>query len=348
MHKLLLTALAATHLLAAAPAQRPDRGGRGESRPAPKLDHFTSEEVTLPSKLVRRGEAGYTVYLPKGYADAANRDTKYPWLVWLHGFGGATRFGDSGGAEVIDRLLGEGRIPPLLVVVFRPAGRRSVYVNGEAAGDTEDLIVKDLVAHVQGRYRVLDGPQHRALAGESMGGMAALKIAMRHPGVFGVVAAHSAAILPADPTELSGPHARQASMMIRRSGLAEVFGDPIDKEKWAAEMPLGLVAAKRPEELEGLAIYFDAGTEDRYGFAAPNQKLHEALEQKGIPHVFRMVQGGGHAWGSASMKDNLLASMQFVGAAFAGKDSVPAAVEAASRKAPEARAGAEKAGAGGR
>ena len=62
------------------------RFGRGDGE-APKLENFTFEEGTLKSDKVRNGEAGYGIYLPKGYADEANKDTKYPVVIWLHGFG---------------------------------------------------------------------------------------------------------------------------------------------------------------------------------------------------------------------------------------------------------------------
>jgi S-formylglutathione hydrolase FrmB len=336
MSRSVLSVLAVVSLVPVAAAQR-----QRQSRPAPvKLDQFTTEEQTVSSPRLKRGDAAYTIYLPKGYADEANKDKKYPMVVWLHGFGGPTRFGESGGADVLNSLRGGGKIPELLMVVLRVSasggGRRggggSVYLNGEAAGDTEDFIVKDLVAHVQGKYRVAEGASKHALMGESMGGMGALKIAMHHPDVFGAVAAHSSAILPADPAELPNTrYARQAEMMVQ-NGLDKVFGNPIDKDKWAKEMPMGIVATSKPEDFKGLKIYFDAGTEDRYGFAEPNQELDQAMTKKGIGHVFRLVKGGGHAWGSPSMKENLVESLQFVGAVFAGKDPVKAAQEAAADK----------------
>jgi enterochelin esterase-like enzyme len=318
-------------------------GGRGRpQRESPRLENFTFEEVTFPSERVRRGEAGYGVYLPKGYADEANKDTRYPWIVWLHGFGGYGEFQDRGGAAVLDKLRGEGKIPPLVMVVFRSPAGRSVYLNGEAACDTEDLIVVDLVAHAQGKYRLADQPALRALMGVSMGGLGALKIAMKHPDVFGAVGAHSAAILPADPEQLPPEYKGMVDRQLRRGGLYKVLGDPIDKAKWAAEMPLGIVAARKVEDLKGLRIYFDAGTEDRYGFAEPNQELARAMTEKCIKHRFELIEGGGHAFGSSKMKENLASSLQFLAAVFAGKD--PYAVEAAAK--PAAVDGDKDVGAG--
>lgn len=321
-------------LFAALPAQ--DRGNRGDD---PKLGNFTIEKGTLTSSRVREGEAGFTVFLPKGYADDANQNTKYPLALWLPGFGGTDEFERRGGAEVLDQLAGEGKLPPLVLAVFRAPGRRgrSTYMNGEAGGDIEDLIVKDLVAQLEAKYRLLPDKKARALMGVSAGGFGALKLALRHPDVFGVVAAHSAAILPADPADLGGTNESIVQRQLR-AGLSKELGDPIDPAKWAAHMPLGIVATKKPEELSGLHIYFDAGTDDDYGFCEPNEKLDQVMKERGFKHTFRKVEGGGHAFSSPSMKDNVAVSLQFLGAAFAGKD--PAAAVAALTTKGEAKADA--------
>jgi enterochelin esterase-like enzyme len=154
--------------------------------------------------------------------------------------------------------------------------------------------------------------------------------------VFGAVAVHSAAILPVDPADLPQQYQRQLQMMMQRGGLAEVFGEPIDKAKWAKEMPLALVAAAKAEDWKGLRIYFDAGTADRYGFCEPNEKLDKAMTEKGIAHLFRKVDGGGHAWSSPKMKECLQSSLQFVGACVTGKDPMPKGDADAAKKPADA------------
>jgi len=340
MPRLSVTLISTFLLLPLLPAQRGDRGGRGE---APKLAHFTYEEGVLKSDKVRTGEAGYGIYLPKGYADEANKDTKYPSIVWLHGFGGPDEFQNDGGATVLDALRGQDKIPPLVMIVFRGPGRRTTYMNGEAAGDVEDLITGALVEQVAQKYRVSTKRKHRAVMGVSAGGFGALKIAMRHPEVFGTVAVHSAAILPADPADLAGSNEQMVQRMLR-GGLAQELGDPIDKAKWQAHMPMALAASKKPEELKGLHVYFDAGTEDRYGFCEPNEALDKALTENGHKHLFRKVEEGGHAWSSPSMKECLAVSLQFVGAAFLGKDPIEAVAPKAKAEPADVKKDEKKGG----
>jgi S-formylglutathione hydrolase FrmB len=317
---------AAISLSLALPAQRNGGGGRG-GREAPALQNFTVETGTVASKAVKEGEAGYEIFLPKGHADAANKDKTYPWVLWLSGFGGNREFSNGGGAEVLDTLRGENAIPELAFVVYRaPTGQnrrggRSVYMNGEANCNTEDLLAGDFLTELQKKYRLASDKKQRAVMGVSAGGFGALKMALRHPDVWGVVAAHSAAILPADPENLGGM-SEQTVQRFLRGGLDQVLGNPIDKAKWAEHMPMAIVAAKKPADLQGLQIYFDAGTEDRYEFCPPNEKLSAAMTAAGHKHLFRKVEGGGHAFGDAAMKDNVAHALRFIAAAFAGKDAV--------------------------
>ena len=201
----------------------------------------------------------------------------------------------------------------------------------------QDLIEKDLVTHINKTYRVRQDRQGRALMGISMGGMAALRIGFTDPGLFGTIAVHSSAVFPVDPEQLPDNIKGAA----KRFGFSDVFGDPIDKDKWAATNPLGIAGKLDPKNLDGLRIWFDAGTEDRYRFGDSNQKLHDVLEQKKVPHTWTLVKGGGHAWGSGFQESSLVASLTFVGTGFQatknGKDAGAAAP--AASPAPAGKAG---------
>jgi S-formylglutathione hydrolase FrmB len=309
-------ALALCCAVATADAQR-EGGGRRRDQAPVELEHYTHRSVEYEAPSID-GKSNYGIYLPPGYDDAANRERTYPWVIWLHGFNeNAGRF-HSGGAKVLDTLAGEKAIPDLVLVAAN-ASPRTLYLNGESGGDFEDLILKDLTAHVEANYRVAKEAERRAIMGVSMGGMGALKMALRHPDMFHAVAVHSSAILPADPKDLSTRFERYREGLGRMLGLDEIFGDPIDEKKWAAEMPMALVRDKDPKSFASLRIYFDAGTDDRYGFAPPNEELAKLMTDRGIAHTFELVQGGGHSWGSGSLQKQLVKSLQFVGEALSGK-----------------------------
>ena len=312
--------LIAPALLAQQP-QRGDRGGRRSSEPV-ALENFTHAEGSFRSEAVGK-DVSYGIYLPKGYEAEENAKREYPLVVWLHGmWEDHQRFHQRGGAPVLDRAAGSGKLPPT-IVVLADGGRTSMYVNRGDKANYQDLITKDLLAHVDGKYRVSKDRSQRALMGISMGGMAALRIGFTQPALFGTIAVHSAVVFPEDPQQLPDRMKQMAS----RIGLDEVFGNPIDAERWRKANPLCLAEDVEPAALDGLRIYFDAGTEDRFRFADGNGLLHEELDKRKIPHTWNLVEGGGHAWGSGFKEESLLASLTFAGEGFGASKAAKGALQ---------------------
>jgi enterochelin esterase-like enzyme len=292
-----------------------------------EMAHFTQREGTYRSAAVDR-EMPYGIYLPKGYDDAANKDTRWPLVIWLHGmFEDHNRFHRRGGAPVLDEAVDEGLLPPC-VFVLADGTKTSMYIDAGPKKDYQQLIQKDLLGHLEKTYRISGDREQRALMGISMGGMAALRIGFTHPELFGTIAVHSSAVFPADPKQLP-PRVQE---LISRFRLDTVFGDPIDEKLWRATNPLGIAESLDPKKRDGLRIYFDAGTEDRFDFGKTNQMLHEVLEQKKVPHTWELVQGGGHAWGSGFKDKSLLNSLKFVGDSFRTASARNAALEGGALK----------------
>ena len=310
MRHLFLTPILLSLLLADAATQ--DFGGRrGRDRvdraPA-ELEHGDFQAASFHSPSLDE-DVRYGVYLPDTYDPEGEEE--YPLIIWLHGMrNDYTRFHTAGGTAIVDRLIGEGRLPPLILVAA-DAGN-SFYINGKSSGRYEDLITMDLLDEVRSKYRVADTRDMRAIMGISMGGLGALKIALRKPGLFGSVAGHSSAILPEDPGDLPDQYQQ---MLWGRYG-DQIFGNPLDEEKWRSENPMHLVSVSDAESLQGLRIYFDVGTRDRYQFASTNTALHEAMEARQIPHTWVLIEGGGHAWTSGFPMEALERSLLFVGEGF--------------------------------
>jgi enterochelin esterase-like enzyme len=297
--------------IASLPAQNQNGEGRRNRQPPAELTQFSHRVVNFRSEAVGR-EVPYGIYLPKGYDDEANREVRWPLVVWLHGmWEDHDRFHARGGARVLDRAVAEGVLPPC-VFVLANGGRTSMYIDAGPQRNHQQLIQRDLLAHLDATYRLQQDRNQRALMGISMGGMAALRIGFQQPELFGTVAVHSSAVFPADPKELPPSLTQRASQF----GLDEVFGKPIDEKLWRATNPLGIAETLEAKPLAGLRIYFDAGTEDRYQFARGNEALHQVLEKRKIPHRWELIQGGGHAWGSGFRDETLLQSLQFVAEGF--------------------------------
>jgi len=291
----------------ALPAQ--GRDGRRRARTAPELENITFAEKEFDSEAIGR-EMPYGIYLPNDYDES--QDVSYPLVIWLHGmWEDHRRFHYRGGAPVLDKAIGDGLLPPCIFVCAN-GGRTSMYINAGKGKNYQDLVQKDLLAHLTKNYRVIGKRDSRALMGISMGGMAAMRIGFTDPDLFGTIAVHSSAVFPPDPEKLPPQLVRFSA----RFGLDEVFGNPIDAELWRKTNPLGIAADLDPESLHGLRLFFDAGTDDRYSFGAANKALHELLEKRAIAHTWNLVEGGGHAWGSGFKDASLLASLKFVGEGF--------------------------------
>ncbi|MBZ5626258.1 MAG: esterase [Acidobacteriia bacterium] len=222
------------------------------------------------------------VYTPPGYS--AGRT--YPVLYLLHGIGGTdTEWTQACHANnVIDNLLGEGKIQPM-VMVF-PDGNSSRTVadlnalpapRGGAPGGApagapgagagrgrgmnmdawltpfENDLLKDIVPYVDSHYSVYADRNHRALAGLSMGGGQTLNIGLVHPETFAFVGGFS-----------SAPDTRQP--------------------------PTALVPDPSvPKQLK--LVWLACGNKD--GLIRISQAVHQYLKENGVPHVWH-VDGNAH------------------------------------------------------
>jgi S-formylglutathione hydrolase len=134
-----------------------------------------------------------TVYLPPSYRQGNSR---YPVLYLLHGYRGTNRmFQTPQWVDVpaaADRFAREGGGEFILVLpnAYNMYGG-SFYTDSAVTGDWETYMVAELVAHIDSKYRTVRHPRARGIAGHSMGGYGALKLAIKHPDIFGAVYALS-------------------------------------------------------------------------------------------------------------------------------------------------------------
>jgi predicted alpha/beta superfamily hydrolase len=148
------------------------------------------------------------VYLPPQHAREPER--RFPVLYMQDGqnvFDGATAFLAGKEWEVDEteeRLIAEGKIEPVVVVALDNGGERRAFEylptrDGRAGdGGGADLygrmLVEELKPWVDARYRTKTGREDTGLAGSSFGGLAALYVGLRHPDVFGKIAALSTSV----------------------------------------------------------------------------------------------------------------------------------------------------------
>jgi S-formylglutathione hydrolase FrmB len=120
-----------------------------------------------------------------------------------------------------------------------------------------------------------------------MGGYGALRFAFAHPEMFSAVSAQSAALITESPQDLDTA-ARSGAPLAKV--LAAVFGNPIDVPHWNENSPFFL-AKKNADGIRKLAIYFNCGREDNYGFENGAAALHQQLLKQRVQHEYHSYPG---------------------------------------------------------
>ncbi|MGH9537580.1 MAG: alpha/beta hydrolase [Terriglobales bacterium] len=154
----------------------------------------------FPSRIFRNTRM-LRVWLPAGYSQLENQGRHYPVFYLNDGqnlFDPATAYigVDWQVDEAADRLIGEGKVPPLIVVgidnaqkdrfkeylpyrslhppILRPQGKRY-----------PDFLLNEVMPFLYQRYRIARGPENTGLGGSSLGAVISLFTVMDRPGIFG-------------------------------------------------------------------------------------------------------------------------------------------------------------------
>jgi S-formylglutathione hydrolase FrmB len=242
----------------------------------------------LNSRILKR-EVHYCVYLPAGYdaGAAAHPPRSYPVLYFLHGLGDNERtLFNSGGWTLLEDLRSRRKIGEFLIVA--PEGGRTFYINSaDSSVRYSDFFLQEFVPLIESKYRVGKGRSNRAISGISMGGYGALGFAFAHPEMFSAVSAQSAALITASPQELDTA-ARSGAPLGKL--LATVFGTPIDVQHWKDNSPF-VLASRNQAALRRMAIYFNCGQDDDYGFEKGAAVMHEQLQKEKVEHEYHPYPG---------------------------------------------------------
>ncbi len=218
----------------------------------------------------------------------------YSVLYFLHPWGLSPRY-------VTDKLhihehlwqgVLEGALPPMVIVL--PTGHKSFYLNAadppghdwaavlnanerffenalEEYGRYGDYFLQEVIPYVEQHYPVRRDGAGRAIGGISMGGAGAAVHALRAPEQFCALGIHSPALF-SGPPENGGP--------------PWIFG--LEQETFEARDPVALAHTLSPETAP--RIFLDTG--DRDPMRAEVERLHRALAERGIPHVYEVPAGG--------------------------------------------------------
>ncbi|MFQ3622252.1 MAG: alpha/beta hydrolase-fold protein [Acetobacteraceae bacterium] len=221
----------------------------------------------------------YNVFLPSGFRRSAGR---YRLLVLLHGANADEQFwaGRLRLWRAVEAAVAAGRIGPLIAVM--PGSRDTWWVDSRAAR-AESALVRDLLADVALKYPVTAAREGRAIAGYSAGGYGALRIALKHPHLFGAAALWAPAAYAETPPPLSA--ARRSAAFAGEDGA-------FDQEAWRRAAWPALLPAYVAQRLR-VPMFIAAGEVDPLGIAGEAMRLGLTLgaTQPGLV-ALRFVEAG--------------------------------------------------------
>ena len=238
------------------------------SRPPPDVRHETLRSVALKT------EVGYNICLPEEYSSKGEQ--RFPVIYYLHGYeGNESSFLDY--AKYWRAAVK--RLGPV-ILVFVNGGETSFFCDspdGSVPGET--ILMKELIPHIDQKFRTVTNAAGRSLHGYSMGGFGALKFAFKYPDTFGSVVAYGATL--ADAAEFK-KHLGKV--------YAQMFGS--DPKRFGENDPL-VLAERNAEKIRGhVAVSLIVGTKD--DFLERNRALHGKLQTLKIPHDHEEIRGAGH------------------------------------------------------
>ncbi|MEC5341205.1 alpha/beta hydrolase-fold protein [Brenneria populi] len=167
-----------------------------------QVPHGELRTLTYRSNALQSERQLY-VWTPPGYSEASK---PLPVLYFYHGFGdtGASAVAQGRIPQIMDNLLAEKKIEPMLVVIpdtetdvpgivpeeYPPQERRKAFYPRNALAADRELI-HDIIPEIGKRFNVRSDAAGRALAGLSQGGYQALVSGMTHLDHFGWLATFS-------------------------------------------------------------------------------------------------------------------------------------------------------------
>ena len=263
------------------------------------------------------------VYLPEGYNPQDS--IIYPVIYLLHGITlNHTSYPFVKG--ILDNLIGDSTISTTIVV--KPDGSclpwvNSFYTNSIVNGNFEDYIVYDVIEFIDTTYKTLLSRDKRTIMGHSTGGYGAMKLALKHPDIYGGVASHSGHLdfnrwhvwIPTILAENGGvaPYSYNPGNGFRTEvffTMASAFSPNLNNPPYFVDFPLDSMGnlidstfnkwllhgcvhlAHNIVHGPNLYIYFDCGRVDEHSFRSFNTAFADSLDSLGISYIYEDYFGG--------------------------------------------------------
>jgi S-formylglutathione hydrolase FrmB len=171
----------------------------------------------------------------------------------------------------------------LPLVVVMPDGGRGWYTSASVGFAYEDDLIKDVVGLVDRTFPVRAERAGRAIGGLSMGGYGAVKLGLKHHGLFASVNSHSGAVGIMQDDWSKNPNLKDLAFELER-----IFGK---SPRGGPEDPFGIIERMDHGVIPALRI--DCGKDDF--LIEQNRSFHRKLESMKVSHEYAEFPGE-HNW----------------------------------------------------
>jgi S-formylglutathione hydrolase FrmB len=175
-------------------------------------------------------------------------------------------------------------------IIVTPDGKNSWYINAlnKKNSNYENYIIKELIPYIGKNYRALDTRHGRVIAGLSMGGYGALRLALKYPGTFFYSASFSGAFeLPGEITKAKDDKNNE---FIKDA--IEKFGSE-EGDFWNDCDIYKLIEKANVNKLPYL--YITCGKDDSPDLFESNRKAANDLQKKKVLYEYHELPGA-HNW----------------------------------------------------
>lgn len=262
--------------------------------------NFKVEKEFLDSKFTDEKMSFLTI-VPKDYSP----DKSYPYLLLLHGMRDNPRHWIEK-ARLLDhfeRLLEKKEIGNMIIILPSSGYKRESWYSNfkkDPKKNYESFFIKELLPYIKGKYNLKKG----GIAGFSMGGYGAFKLALKNLDQFTVIGSFAGAVSLVRLTIN-----KRITRIVKFIYLPSFLFRERDKENfikifgsWGKEIikedPYTLVKYLNKHEQQKKQFYLSVGSEDK----APYNMVHQWVDMVGrlkrfnLPYEAKLYEGEIHRW----------------------------------------------------
>ena len=179
------------------------------------------------------------------------------------------------------------------VCVAAPLTGRSLFMDfRDGTHNWEKLLTGPFLDRLSTKHGTSADATDRIVCGISMGGMGAMRMALKYPNRF----AGAAALCPGIEAALEFEKIELRDRFGRSDDFYQtIFGAPVDREYWRQNNPAS-IAIDSAEAIakSGIKLYLECGNADSFLLHHGTEFLHRHLFDREIKHEYRLIEGAEH------------------------------------------------------